>query len=456
MKLHLKHSQQQQLHLTPQLQNAIALLPLSQCELQTEMLHIAMGNPLLDCELLSSEEETEEGPTLSAHPSPSQNQTLPSSQSRDEWQDIALSRLQEKTLYDHLREQMAFFPLTPEDSLIAHAMINSIDKNGYLTTPLASFSQSFSCSLPKIEELLTHLQRCDPIGIAARNLQECLLLQLHHFVKSKDIPETLFSTACRMVKEYLSLLGKNKSTLLCKNLSIDKNLCQEAIALIQQCHPRPGTRYDPTRTEYVIPDAFVFKTGLHWNIRINTAYLPKIRIHGEYAELLRQCQSNTDRQFIKTHLHEARWFLKSIDNRHDTLFRVVQSIVHHQKDFLEKGERSLKPMILQTIAKELSLHESTVSRITTNKYINTPRGVFELKYFFSGSVPNAEGPSSSNKAIRAWIKEIIQKEDPTQPKSDQYLSTLLHEQGVSVARRTVAKYRELLQIPASHERKKII
>jgi RNA polymerase sigma-54 factor len=308
--------------------------------------------------------------------------------------------------------------------------------------------------VPEIDEInlvLKIIQEFDPIGVGARSLSECLLLQLAEL--PRDTP--LLNEACLCVDQHMSLLGTRNYQDILDNLGIRKDELIHILRLIKDLNPRPGEQYGTVSKDYIVPDVFVFWEKGGWNVELNNEAVPKIRVNLSYSNLARKIEKKEDQLTIKTHLHEARWLIKSIESRNDTLSRVARAIVEHQSAFLAFGEEAMKPLVLNEIASSLDMHESTISRITTQKYMHTPRGVFELKYFFSSHVSGSSGATISSTAIRAIIKKLIASENKGKPLSDSKLATILSDQGIKVARRTVAKYRESLLIPASIERKEL-
>lgn len=300
--------------------------------------------------------------------------------------------------------------------------------------------------------VLHRLQQFDPPGVASRDLAECLLLQL------RQQPNTLpsYDVAMNLVQHYLPLLGARDFKQLMRKLRVKESELQDAIRIIQSLNPRPGEHIGEDTTEYVVPDVFVKKENNRWVVQLNPDIAPKLRINSDYASLVRRADSSNDNTFLRDNLQEARWFIKSLQSRNETLLKVATCIVERQQGFLDHGPEAMKPMVLHDVAEMVEMHESTISRVTTQKYMHTPQGIFELKYFFSSHVSTESGGECSSTAIRAIIKKLVAAENPRKPLSDSKITALLEEQGIQVARRTIAKYRESLGIAPSNERKRLV
>jgi RNA polymerase sigma-54 factor len=476
----------QQLTMTPQLQQAIRMLQLSTLELQMEIQQALESNLMLEegeefeQELSAEADEppqSEEREEVAELGEELQQETLPdelvvdsvwddtydsmpstpSSTAADSGEDreFEYGDNSSEDLREHLLWQIQMSPITEEDMVIAEAIIDAIDDDGFLSVSLEELQESLLPQLPEIEmdELLAVLhtvQNCDPLGVAARDLRECLLLQLRAF------PEDPYwlEEARTLLQEHFELLAARDYTQLKRVMKLSEQDLTEVIQLIQGLNPRPGGQVAGGKTEYIVPDVMVSKTTKGWRVELNSDTAPRLRVNNYYAGLIKQSKGS-DATTMKNHLQEARWFIKSLQSRNDTLLKVSTSIVEHQHEFLEKGEVGMKPMVLHDIAEELGMHESTISRTTTRKYMHTPRGIFELKYFFSSHVGTASGGEASSTAIRAMLKELIAEEPPKKPLSDNKLAQILSEKGINVARRTVAKYREAMAIPPSNERKRL-
>lgn len=460
--------------MTPQLQQAIRLLQLSAVDLQNEIQEALETNSMLELEESPSTEKTfeqnvepnenksdenaqadmaDEGETLSF-----EFQSLTRNSFRyHESQGNELETLNgtQTSLQDHLFWQMQLTPFTDTDRMIATAIIDAVNEDGFLTSSLedimATVSPNADIDLNEVQAVLHRIQRFDPVGVAARNLSECLKVQI-----DQQSPSPWRNKAKELVSNHLELLGKRDFPALKRRLGLSNEELREVIQCIQALNPRPGTKIGKPNAEYIVPDVYTYKKNGLWQVELNPECTPHLQINPYYASLIRRSDASADNQFLRNQLQEARWFLKSIENRNDTLLKVAKCIVKEQQDFLEHGEEAMKPMILSDIASVLEMHESTISRVTTQKYIHTPRGTFELKYFFSSHVSTELGGECSATAIRALIKKLINAENPHKPLSDSKLSKMLADLGINVARRTVAKYREGMNISPSNERKKLI
>jgi RNA polymerase sigma-54 factor len=371
--------------------------------------------------------------------------------------EFEAQRSAEPGLLDHLRWQLNCAPLSERDQAIAEAIVDGIDPDGYLQQTLEDVQQAVAralgspVGLDEVEVMLRFVQSLDPLGVGARSLSECLLLQLAD--RPADTPWR--AEAMRLVRDWLPQLAARDFNQLMRRLKLGREQLQSVVSLIQSLNPRPGAHLSPPQIEYVVADVFVRKQRGRWVVELNPDAMPNLRINRRYASLVRRADNSSDNNSLRTHLQEARWFIKSLQSRSETLLRVASAIVERQRDFLEHGEEAMKPLVLHDIAEVLGLHESTISRVTTRKYMHTPRGIFELKYFFSSHVGTAEGGEASSTAIRAHIRKLIAAEDGRRPLSDSQLVDLLGEQGYKVARRTVAKYREAMNIAPSNERKRL-
>ncbi|MDX1434320.1 MAG: RNA polymerase factor sigma-54, partial [Gammaproteobacteria bacterium] len=368
-----------------------------------------------------------------------------------------VQRAETATPKDLLRSQLELIRMSDEDRVIAAAIIDSIDEDGYLSCSLEEIEQSLAphdveIGLPEIEAVLRQVQNLDPPGIGARDLGECLAIQLRHLPAKTPWREA----AQRLVTDHLELLAGRDYAQLMKLLKLGKEELQNVIELIQSLSPRPGGAVESTPPEYVIPDVFVKKVKGAWRVELNPDAFPRLRVNAHYASLIRRADNSADNNCLKAHLQEARWFIKSLRSRSETLLKVASCIVERQQAFLEHGEEAMKPMVLHDVAEAVGMHESTISRVTTQKYMHTPRGVYELKYFFSSHVFTKSGAECSSTAIRALLKKLIAAENAQKPLSDSKLAAILSEQGIKVARRTVAKYREAMAIPSSSERKSLV
>ncbi|MCC5792400.1 MAG: RNA polymerase factor sigma-54 [Legionellaceae bacterium] len=458
MKPSLQLGLNQQLALTPQLQQAIRLLQMSTLDLQHEIQQVAEHNPLLDVDLTDDREDT--GPDVVMH-----------AESDHDWQWDQMSQhkrmdfgdnpdfsdnLYSSTtnLTEHLLWQLNLTTLSDTDRLIAEAIIEGIDNDGFLQGSIDDIRlglAELNLSREEIEAVRHLIQRFDPLGCASLSLAECLLVQL------SQCPASAADCALAeaMIRDSLELLAQHNYRLLKKKHHITDEKLNSMIQLIQKLHPKPGNLIHEEVTEYIVPDVTVKKIDGKWQVALNHHSLPKMRINEQYAQLAAGRASSADHQYIKTNLQEARWFLKSVQSRQDTLLKVATYIMKVQKVFLEQGEVGMKPLILHDVARQLELHESTISRVTTQKFIHTPRGVFELKYFFSSHVHTDNGGECSSTAIKAMIKEAISEEPSSKPYSDHQITRLIAHKGIHIARRTVAKYREAMGIAPSNIRKSV-
>lgn len=390
-----------------------------------------------------------------------------------EFDDREDSRTAQHSIWDHLRWQLNLAHFNPVDRLIAECIVDGIDERGYLSIDLEEVQEAAlqqlssldtevlealveygldgSIELDEVEVVLKRIQNFEPVGVAARSLQECLSLQL------KNLPEQTPSRldALKLLQHH-DLLISNDLNRLMRQTKLTQDELKQALILVQGLQAYPGHKFADPEQDHQIPDVVVYKKNNRWQVQLNTDILPKLRVNSYYAGLIKRADNSRDNQYLRLHLQDARNFIKSVDERHKTLLKVASCIVEHQKDFFELGAEAMKPLVLRQIAEETNLHESTVSRVTTQKYIHTPRGLLELKYFFSSHVGTSTGGECSSTAIRAMIKKIIQDENAAKPLSDNAIAALLQREGIDVARRTVAKYRESLNIASSSERKRLL
>jgi len=467
----------QHLTMTPQLQQAIRLLQLSTMELQTEVQEALESNLMLevdeDANSPTSSDSADEGGAPERDIVPTD---IPSELPVDTvWEDIydavpvqygaagingaefEIPRAQSETLTDHLLWQLGLTRMSELDKAIATAVIDGIGEDGYLRVSLEDILKSLSTPDLEIDQLeieavLHQVQNFDPIGVGARDLCECLSIQLRQC--PDDTPWR--QVAVTLVRDHLDLLGQRDYAQLMRLLKLQKEELQAVITLIKTLTPRPGDAIQSSQLEYVIPDVFVRNVKGTWRVELNPDAFPRVRVNSQYASLIRRADNSADNNCLKTHLQEARWLIKSLRSRSETLLKVATCIVERQQAFLEFGEEAMKPMVLHDVAEEVSMHESTISRVTTQKYMHTPRGLYELKYFFSSHVFTESGAECSSTAIRALLKKLIAAENGLKPLSDSKLAAILCQQGIRVARRTVAKYRESMAIPSSSERKSLM
>ncbi|RRJ83719.1 RNA polymerase factor sigma-54 [Aestuariirhabdus litorea] len=502
----------QQLTMTPQLQQAIKLLQLSTLDLQQEVQQALESNPMLEAEEGSDSESSSDHDqsgdnnefdsatdynTLSEGEQRKQEQQSVDSANNenevmsDDWQDNIPEDLPVDTAWDdvyqsslppssgsgggdnddynpaarastteslqsHLEWQLNLTPMSDTDRAIAVTIIDALTEDGYLSCSceelLEGIEEELEIELDEVEAVLRRIQQFDPVGVAARSLTECLLIQL------AQLPESTphLGSARLVVEKYINLLGTHDYAQLMRKSRLKEADLKAAIELIQTLNPKPGDSIQSSEPEYVIPDVTVKKVNGRWTVELNPDAVPRVRINSGYASLVKRADNSADNTYLKNHLQEARWFLKSLQSRNETLMKVATQIVEHQRGFLEYGDEAMKPLVLHDIAEAVSMHESTISRVTTQKYMHTPRGIFELKYFFSSHVSTASGGECSSTAIRAIIKKLVAAENPKKPLSDSKIAGLLAEQGIKVARRTIAKYRESLSIAPSNERKRLV
>ncbi|HAH3169020.1 TPA: RNA polymerase factor sigma-54 [Escherichia coli] len=477
MKQDLQLRLSQQLAMTPQLQQAIRLLQLSTLELQQELQQALESNPLLE-QIDTHEEidtrETQDSETLDTADALEQKEMpeeLPLDASWDtiytagtpsgtsgDYIDDELPVYQgetTQTLQDYLMWQVELTPFSDTDRAIATSIVDAVDDTGYLTVPLEDILESMGdeeIDIDEVEAVLKRIQRFDPVGVAAKDLRDCLLIQLSQFDKTTPWLEE----ARLIISDHLDLLANHDFRTLMRVTRLKEDVLKEAVNLIQSLDPRPGQSIQTGEPEYVIPDVLVRKHNGHWTVELNSDSIPRLQINQHYASMCNNARNDGDSQFIRSNLQDAKWLIKSLESRNDTLLRVSRCIVEQQQAFFEQGEEYMKPMVLADIAQAVEMHESTISRVTTQKYLHSPRGIFELKYFFSSHVNTEGGGEASSTAIRALVKKLIAAENPAKPLSDSKLTSLLSEQGIMVARRTVAKYRESLSIPPSNQRKQLV
>lgn len=371
--------------------------------------------------------------------------------------DFESRRAATDSLQDHLTWQLNLTPFSDRDYFIAMAIIDAVEPGGMLSVSLEDIYEGLAAELEELDQdevvaVQRRLQQFDPCGVCSQNLSECLLVQLQQL--PADTP--YLEAAKTICKQYLPLLGSRDYRQLMRKTRLKENELAQAAALIQSLNPRPGDIIASGDIEYVVPDVFVEKRDGRWIVELNPDIAPRLRINSGYASMVKRADSSSDNTFLKDNLQEARWFLKSLQSRNETLLKVASCIVEKQRGFLEYGAEAMKPLVLHDIAEVVQMHESTISRVTTQKFMHTPQGIFELKYFFSSHVSTDGGGECSSTAIRALIKKLINAENPKKPLSDSKITDLLAEQGIQVARRTIAKYRESLNIPPSNERKTLM
>ena len=448
----------QSLTMTPQLQQAIRLLQLPVLDLSAQIQEALEENIMLEMEDLpdapkTSAETTAEIETIRAE---------------DSWQSSSMERIQDggwngegrpisefadesgQSLREHLLWQLELEDFSPREALIGEALIDSINDDGYLTAAPEEITDFItaeaSVSIEEIEQALNKVQRLDPVGVGARSLSECIVLQLRQLAPLTPGVDLAIS----MATDYLPQIAAQEYGEIRRSLRTSEEAFEIALALVKSCNPKPGLAVSPAAAEYVIPDVFVRKIDGRWQVEVSSSGIPRLSVNQQYAKLLR---GSGDHAVLRTQLQEARWLVRSLEIRNETLMKVATCIVARQRDFLEQGDEAMKPLVLRDVAETIGMHESTISRVTTSKYMHTPRGVFEFKYFFSSHLSTADGEDQSSTSVRAKIRKLVGAENPAKPLSDSKISNLLAEEGITVARRTVAKYREALKILSSSERK---
>jgi RNA polymerase sigma-54 factor len=464
----------QQLTMTPQLQQAIRLLQLPALELQAHIRELLESNVMLEPVEETDQTgafEAPEMPQTAAQPEPQERATSENTvevvddgwgeqnvgAAETPWSSDDDDRQQEfadgsgQSLQEHLLWQLEMAKLEPRDLAIARAIADAISEDGYLTESLDEIAKTLQPEIQteaaEVEKVLTFVQALDPAGVGARSVGECIELQLRQL--DPDTPA--LALAIQIARHHLELVADRELSLLRRELRATDEELAGALVLVRSCHPRPGATVSSGASEYVVPDVFVRRTDHGWAVEINAATLPRVRLNQGYASLIGR---NASHATMRAQLQEARWLLKSLEIRNETLMKVARSIVERQTAFLEHGEEFMRPMILKDIAEAVAMHESTISRVTSGKYMHTPRGVFELRYFFSSQVEGADGSGTSSTAIRAKIKKLVKEENGDTPLSDGRIAELLSGEGIPVARRTVAKYREAMGIAPSNERRR--
>ncbi len=476
MKQTLQLKLSQQLTLTPQLQQSIRLLQLSTLELNQELEKFLMENPLLERE--DAEPESAPPPPIGAQREEylADGGAAPASETpagdageidwytdapsaaprRDDGEESEYPQLAANTptLSEYLIGQLALTQLSARDKSLVNTLIAALDEGGYLSQSLEEIAdmlpQELEVGLDELHIALHHLQSLDPTGVGARTPAECLELQL----KALPADTPARDLALAIVHTHLDALAAHDFGRLKRQLHCDEGGLREAQHLIQSLNPHPGSEYCASETRYIVPDVIVRKVKNAWIVSLNPDAMPKLRINRMYAEILQSKQYSAGAQ-MSNQLQEARWLIKNVQQRFDTILRVAQAIVEQQRHFFDHGEVAMRPLVLREIAETLGLHESTVSRVTTQKFMATPRGIFELKYFFGSHVATESGGACSATAIRALLKQLVHAEDCKRPLSDSKISQILGEQGIMVARRTIAKYRESLNIPPVSLRKSL-
>ncbi len=462
----------QSLVMTPQLQQAIKLLQLSRMELENVINSELVDNPILE-EATDSERTvqniddvkkgTEETPQQNETPQLSENfdwesyientrstPNLPAYRPQeDELPSYENTLTAPPSLFDHLDWQLKMSDLSEKQKVIGEIIIGNLNEDGYLQISIEEIAEKENFDIHEVEAVLYRIQAFDPVGVAARDLKECLLVQIYELKYDDEILETI-------IENHLHDLEKKNYQNIAKLLSISIEEVIKRVKIIEELEPKPGRAYGGSPAHYIIPDIFVIKRKGEYEVRLNEDGLPKLKISPFYKTLLQENnkQENT-KEYVQNKLRSAVWLIRSIHQRQRTIYKVTESIVKQQRDFFEKGIEYLKPMVLRDVANDIGMHESTISRVTTNKYVHTPRGIFELKFFFNSGISRLQGSDVASETVKEKIKEIVLREDPKHPHSDQKIVELLKKDNIDIARRTVAKYREILGILPSSKRKKV-
>lgn len=473
----------QNLVITPQLQQAIKLLQMSRLELESQVRNELEENPILEeAEVLKeedfqrtkeAEEQTGDSSEIKVETSSSESVQDPQKQDEFEWESYLETQHKApreashgneeimnyeniisstQTLHDHLYWQVKMTGFADHEEKAADAIIAHIDDDGYLKVPLAQIAEEENLALDDLEDALSLIQEFDPPGVGARDLKECLLIQAK--ILEEDTNDLVL-----LITSHLKDLEKKNYEAIAKGLNRSMEEVIEICKIIYAMEPKPGRSYSGNDIQYVTPDVYVYKVGDDYVVSLNEDGLPKLKISNYYKNMLKGGANPSGDQkateYIQEKLKSAVWLIKSIHQRQRTIFKVTDSIVKHQKEFFEKGAGFLKPMVLRDIANDIGMHESTVSRVTTAKYVHTPQGIYELKYFFNSGISSSQGGEDlASESVKLKLKELVSKEDPKKPLSDQKLVDLLKKEGIDIARRTVAKYRDVLRILPSSQRKK--
>ncbi len=468
----------QQLVMTPQLQQAIKLLQLSRMELMDVVREELEENPVLEEGQESPEEKEANEEELTAEKTDEQDQENSKEDDRNGMEDIDWKTYLESyslggttadsyeadedrpsyenlltrkpSLSDHLLWQLNLSRLESQERAIACEIIGNIDDDGYLHVSVEELAAQAGCDCEYVEGVLSAVQNFDPPGVASRNLQECLLKQLEQLEMSEDL-------AAVILRDHLDELENRRYQVIARSLQVPLDEIFSAAKFISGLDPRPGSQYGQEDVHYIIADIFVHKVSDEYIVVLNDDGLPNLRINSFYRNALSGAAKVDEKagEYIQEKLRGALWLIKSIHQRQRTIYRVTKSIVKFQRDFFDRGVAHLKPLVLRDVAEDIEMHESTVSRVTTNKYVQTPQGLFELKYFFNSGINTTAGDSIASESVKSKIKEILSTENTRKPFSDQKIVEILHDQGIDIARRTVTKYREMLGIGSSTQRKRL-
>ncbi len=463
----------QNLVITPQLQQAIKLLQMSRMELENAVHAELQENPILEESQDLKEEDLKrikEAAEVIDPAGPDQTTQDPQKQDEFEWENYFEANMKppregmsgseeimnyensittSETLHEHLSWQAKMNGFSEYEQNVAEIIISYIDDDGYLKTPLDTICQEENIPIEDLEDTLSLIHEFDPPGVGARDLKECLLVQAKHLEEdTKDLVD--------LINNHLKDLEKKNYEAIAKTTNKDIAEVIEMCKIIYSMEPKPGRSFLPQDTHYVSPDVYVYKVGDDFSVSLNEDGLPRLKISNFYKNMLTKGAgaNKKDTDYIQEKLKSAVWLIKSIHQRQRTIYKVAESIVKHQREFFEKGSAFLKPMVLRDIANDIGMHESTVSRVTTSKYMHTPQGIYELKYFFNSGITSSDGHDLASESVKLKIKDLVGKEDLKLPLSDQKIAELLAKEGIQIARRTVAKYREMLKILPSSQRKK--
>lgn len=468
---------QQTLRMTPQLQQAIKLLQLSRAELETAVRKELEENPILEevmemkeddlkgvKEAAAEVEKVQDSPPegmrdedfnwdnyYEANSKPLQQGTHLGSEEIMNYENVISTQ---QTLYDYLMWQVKMAGFNDEEEKLATIIVNYIDEDGYLKTPFEQIAQDENVTVEELLEILPFVQEFDPPGVGARDLKECLVIQARHLEEDTN-------DLVHLIQHHVKDLEKKHYDAIAKSMNLSVETVHELCKIIYTMEPKPGRSYAVYDTHYVTPDVYIYKVGDDYLVSLNEDGLPRLRVSNLYKNLMKTSGGNVNKSspqaqdYIQDKLRSAIWLIKSIHQRNRTIYKVTESIVKHQREFFDKGPAFLKPMILRDIANDIGMHESTVSRVTTSKYVHTPQGIFELKYFFNSGINNSDGESLASEAVKLRIKDLVAKEEPKRPLSDQQIVDILKKEGLVIARRTVAKYRDVLRILPSSRRKKV-
>ena len=456
----------QKLILTPQLQQAIKLLQLTRMELSEQVNQELSENPVLEEVQDGQDNENQEEGDENEKDDFNVENLLKGMESGDSWENYPTSysgsftdsdekqhfientHAKKTSLLDHLLWQLRMNSSTEEEVRVGTIIVGNLNDDGYLTITIGEVVEKGMCDQSTALEILKKIQLFDPVGVASRNLKECLKVQAQSYNITNPV-------VLAVIDEYLPKLLNRNFTYISKKLHVSKDAIMEAVEIISALEPKPGRPFITEEPHYIVPDVYVFKFDNEYVVKLNNTGLPKLRLSNFYKQILRDGKDTPDstKDFIKERISSATWLIKSIQQRQKTIYKVSKSIVSHQVDFLDKGTKYLKPLILRDVAEDVEVHESTVSRVTNGKYMHTPRGVFELKYFFTSRVATSSNEDKSMVSVKSRIKEIISDEDPKKPITDKQIMGILEKEGVFLARRTVAKYREMMSILSSAGRK---